>query len=89
MKIILLCNAIEAAQFRRNANLSPREAIQVTTPHVLEGVRFREDDLILEWPDWRDCTYGSQQIVDALKRAIARGDNAGPDWVSSKTLTAT
>lgn len=89
MKTLLLCNAIQAASFRRESGLSAREAVWVQSPHVVEGIRLGEGDLILEWPGWRDATYGSQQIVDAIKTVIARGGNAGPEWVSSTVLTAT
>jgi len=89
MKTILLCSTAQAAQFRRNSGLLPREAVCPSSPEVLEGVRFEEADLILEWPDWRDNHEDAQEIVDALKRCIARGDNAGPEWVSSKVLTVT
>lgn len=86
VKTILLCNEHQARTFRENAGLSPREAVAISSPRTLEGARFHEDDLILEWPGWRDRTPGSQEIVDELKRCIARGDNAGPEWVSSKVL---
>jgi hypothetical protein len=89
VKTILLCNEHQAKTFRAQSGLSAREAILVTRPQVLEGVRFTEGDLILEWPGWRDGFAGAQEIVDVLKRCIARGNNAGPQWVSNRVLNAT
>lgn len=89
VKTILLCNEHQARTFRENSGLSTREAVRPSSSLTLEGVRFTEADLILEWPGWRDRTPGAQDIVDSIKRCIARGDNAGPEWVSSTVLTAT
>jgi len=89
MKTILLCNLAQADRFISDSGLSSREVIRPAYSTTLMGARFTEADLILEWPGWREAYPGAQEIVDALKIAIARGNNAGPEWVSSDVLTVT
>lgn len=90
MKTILLApTAEEATAFRFNAGLSPRECVFVTSGATLLGAKFAEEDLILEWPRFRELHPKADEIVKALKVAIARGGNAGPEWVSNPIVTIT
>ena len=89
MKTILLCNLEQSETFRENAGLPANRAVRPTSGETLRGVRFSENDLILEWPGWRDTAPRAQEIVDSIKVAIARSGNAGPEWVSSDVLTVT
>lgn len=90
MKTILLApTKFEADIFRENAGLSTAQCVAISHPEVLQGVKFSEDDIIFEWPDFREKHSMATEIIDALKRCIVLGDNAGPEWVSSTVLKAT
>lgn len=86
MRVLLLCRTTsEAGAYARAAGLSKSDCMLVSprTTRALEGLRLYEEDLIVEFPGFRQ-EPGAGEVIRILKMMIQRSKNAGPEWVESK-----
>ena len=82
---IMLCRTLqEAERYRRSAGLRPGRCIMLSSENAhagqaFVGIQLREDDLIVEFPGFRDGRY-VDQALEVLKVARAKATGAGPEW---------
>lgn len=82
VRTFLLCSTLnEARDYARAADLTPRDSFLVSprSLQALDGVRVTEDDLIIEFPGFRDHP-DAWRIIEMIKRSAAKSPGAGPDW---------
>ena len=85
---VVLCltsSPMEAEQVYSTRTLIGGRMIVVTgdTPEAVtrfDGIRFTEDDMVCEFPGFRDGEHAGA-IIGRLHRSIAKADNAGPQWI--------
>lgn len=77
MRVFLLADTLGAAvDFREGAGLSPRECVIVSEPQVIHGILFREEDMVFEWPRFRQ-RVDATEILEKIRTSQA---DAGPEW---------
>lgn len=83
MVVCLASTELEAQQVYASRTLIGGRMIVLTgdaTPSKLHGLRFTEDDMVCEFPGFRDGERAAE-IIETLHGSIAKANNAGPQWI--------
>ena len=82
MKIVLLAaTQAEARKQAADAGLKPhsRDIICPGSIELLYGITLHEEDLVMEFPGFRDRP-DAKVILQMVKHCIAKSPDAGPVW---------
>lgn len=80
MRTVLLARTEnEARDFARSAGLRPPEYVLAGSATSLYGLKLSEEDLIFEFPGFRE-RRDAQAIIDMLKVSSKKSGGAGPRW---------
>lgn len=85
MRTVMLARTeTEGRAYARQAGLRPPEYVLVAGPASLHGLRLTEDDLVFEFPNFRDRP-DADRIVEAMKVVCRTSAGAGPRWERAQT----